>query len=183
MMVGTQQGSQQDYGLAFRESVLDVRIIWFLLLGVLAFLAFTYRDVVTPYVRRPGVRPLVIGVLVLVASFFLMKWYDPLGDGKFGTFADAVTQTPQVAALARAFFGWLWLVGLIGVPVAIFVAIALRLRWLAWVGAAVAAVLGVLAVVAHNTAATFAGGGGHPHGAPPPVARLPVLGGGGVGGG
>ena len=33
MMVGTQQGSQQDYGLAFRESVLNVRIVWFLLLG------------------------------------------------------------------------------------------------------------------------------------------------------
>jgi len=180
MMVGTQQGSQQDYGLAFRESVLDVRIIWFLLLGVLAFLALTYRDVVTPYVRRPGVRPLVIGVLVLVASFFLMKWYDPLGDGKFGTFADAVTQTPQVAALARAFFGWLWLVGLIGVPVAIFVAIALRLRWLAWVGAAVAAVLGVLAVVAHNTAATFAGGVDHSYGAPTAFAGFAILAGAGV---
>jgi hypothetical protein len=54
MMVGRQQGSQQDYGLAFRESVLDVRIIGFLLLGVLAFLVITYREVVTPYVRRPS---------------------------------------------------------------------------------------------------------------------------------
>jgi ABC-type branched-subunit amino acid transport system permease subunit len=180
MMVGTQQGSQQDYGLAFRQSVLDVRIIWFLLLGVLAFLALTYRDVVTPYVRRPGIRPLIVGVLVLVASFFLMKWYDPLGDGKFGTFADAVTQTPQISPLARAFFGWLWVVGLIGVPVAIFVAIALRLRVLAWAAAVVSTVLGVLAVVAHATAGSFAGGVDHSFGAPTALAGFWILAGAGV---
>jgi len=90
MMVGSQQGSKQDYGLAFRESVLNVRIVYFLLIGVLVFLALTYQGVVQRHIRRPGVRPLVIGVFVLLAAYFLMRWYDPLGDGKFGTFGDAV---------------------------------------------------------------------------------------------
>ncbi|SDO73641.1 ABC-type branched-chain amino acid transport system, permease component [Klenkia soli] len=164
MMVGTQQGSQQDYGLSFREAVLDVRIVWFLLLGLLVFVVITYKDLVTPYLQRPGVRPLVAGVLVLIASFFLLTWYDPLSDGKFGAFADAVTGTPQIAPLARAFFGWLWLVGLIGVPVLIAVAIVLRVRVLAWVAAVVAVVVGVLAVVADSTAGDFAGGIDHSFG-------------------
>ena len=34
LMVGPQQGSETDYGLAFRESVLNVRIVVFLLIGV-----------------------------------------------------------------------------------------------------------------------------------------------------
>jgi ABC-type branched-subunit amino acid transport system permease subunit len=165
MMVGTQQGSQLDYGLAFRESVLNIRIVGFLLLGVLTFLATTYRDRVVPYVRRPGVRPLAIAVLVLVASFFLVKWYDPLGDGKFRTFADAVTGTPQIAPLARAFFGWIWWVGLVVLALGTFVAIVLRLRALAWATAVLSVVVGVLAVVAHSTAASFAGGVDHSFGA------------------
>ena len=175
MMVGEQQGSQDDYGLAFRESVLDVRIVGFLLIGVLAFLAITYRDVVEPYVRRPGIRPLIVGVLVLVAAFYLMKWYDPLGDGKFGTFADAVADTPAVSPLARAFFGWLWWVGLVLVPVATFVAIATRLRVLAWVAAGLSAALGVLAVVAHSSAASYAGGIDHSFGAPTALIGFLVL--------
>jgi ABC-type branched-subunit amino acid transport system permease subunit len=165
MMVGTQQGSQQDYGLAFRESVLNVRIVWFLLLGVLTFLAITYRDRVVPYVRRPGVRPLAIAVVVLVASFFLVKWYDPLGDGKFRTFAGAVTGTPQIAPVARAFFGWIWWVGLVVLALGTFVAIVLRLRALAWVTAVLSVVVGVLAVIAHSTAVSFAGGVDHSFGA------------------
>ena len=180
MMVGTQQGSQDDYGLAFREAVLDVRIVWFLLLGVLAFLAITYADVVRPYVRRPGIRPLLIGVLVLVAAFFLMTWYDPLTGGKFGVYADAVTSTPQIAPLARAFFGWIWLVGLIGVPVVTFVAIALRLRALAWAAAAVSVVIGVLALIAHATAKDFAGGIDHSFGAQTALIGFLIVAGAGV---
>jgi len=165
MMVGTQQGSQQDYGLSFREAVLDVRIVWFLLIGVLVFLVITYRDRVTPYLQRPGIRPLAAGVLVLISSFFLLTWYDPLSDGKFGAFADAVTGTPQIAPLARAFFGWVWLVGLIGVPVLVFVAVVLRARIVAWVASALAVVVGVLAVVSDATAGAYAGGIDHSFGA------------------
>ena len=180
MMVGPHQGSQQDYGLAFREAVLDVRIFGFLLIGVLAFLAITYKDVVTPYVRRPGVRPLVVGVLVLIAAFFLMKWYDPIGDGKFGTLADAVLQTSGILPLAHIFFGWLWVAALIGLPLIIFVAIATRQRVLAWVGAALSTLVGVLAVFTHARAVAFAGGVDHSFGATTALIGFLFLAGAGV---
>jgi ABC-type branched-subunit amino acid transport system permease subunit len=156
LMVGKQQGSQNDYGYAIRQALFDVRIVYFLLIGVLVFLAITFRPVVAPYVRRPGVRPLVIGVLVLIASFFLMHWYDPAGDnGKFGPLGDLVTATPQLALLARIFFGWLWWVSLLGLLVTTFVASARRIRWLGWASAAVAVVVGVIALVAHSAVVSF----------------------------
>ena len=57
MMVGPQQGSRDDYGLTFRHQVLNVRIIGFLVLGAAVFFAITYRETVSRYARRPGVRP------------------------------------------------------------------------------------------------------------------------------
>ena len=102
MMVGPQQGSANDYGVGFRQSVLDSRIFYFLAVGALVFLAVTYKDVVLRYASRPGVRPLIAGVLILLASYFLMRWYDPLGNnGKFSGLADAVGQTPGIAPLAE----------------------------------------------------------------------------------
>jgi ABC-type branched-subunit amino acid transport system permease subunit len=180
MMVGKQQGSKQDYGLAFRESVLNVRIVYFLLIGVLVFLAVTYQGVVQRHVRRPGVRPLVVGVFVLLAAYFLMRWYDPLGDGKFGTFGNAVVSTPSVAPLARAFFGWLWWVSLLIIVVATAVAIARRLRWLGYVCAALSAVVGVIALVAHSAAVSFAGGIDHSFGAQTALIGYLILAGAGV---
>ncbi|MDB5733246.1 MAG: branched-chain amino acid transporter permease [Variovorax sp.] len=165
MMVGPQQGSRSDYGLGFRESVLNLRIVYFLLVGVLLFVAVTYREVVSRYVRRPGIRPLLAGVLVLLAAYFLMRWYDPLGDnGKFSGFSDAVSQTPAIAPLARAFFGWLWWVGLAVAVVGVFVAIARRLRWLGWASAGFSVVVGVIALVAHSAATSYAGGIDHSFG-------------------
>jgi ABC-type branched-subunit amino acid transport system permease subunit len=156
MMVGRQQGSRSDYGYGIRQALFSPRIVVFLVIGLLVFLAITFRGVVTPYVRRPGVRPLVIGVLVLVASFFLMHWYDPQGDaGKFGPLGDLVTATPQIAPLARIFFGWLWWVSLLVLVVATFLAIARRIRWLGWAAAVVSLVVGIVALVAHNAVVTF----------------------------
>jgi ABC-type branched-subunit amino acid transport system permease subunit len=156
MMVGRQQGSQADYGYGFRQAVLSPRIVVFLVIGLLLFLAITFRGVVSPYVRRPGVRPLVVGVLVLVASFFLMHWYDPQGAaGKFGPLGDLVTATPQIAPLARLFFGWLWWVSMVVLVVSTFLAIARRIRWLGWASAAVSVVVGVVALVAHHAVVTF----------------------------
>jgi ABC-type branched-subunit amino acid transport system permease subunit len=180
MMVGPQQGSERDYGLAFREAVLNVRIVYFLLIGVLVFLLVTFQGVVQRYTRRPGVRPLAIGVLVLMASYFLMKWYDPLGDGKFGSFSDAVTSTPAVAPLARAFFGWLWWVAFVVIVIALAVAIARRLRWLAWASAGLSVVVGIIALVAHSAAVSYAGGIDHSFGAQTALIGNLVLAGAGV---
>src|SRR3954451_6626173 len=180
-MVGPQQGSKDDYGLTFREQVLDVRIVWFLLLGVLVFLAITYREIVGRYAKRPGVRPLVVGVLVLLASYFLMRWYDPLGNnGKFAGLADAVAQTSGISPLATIFFGWLWWVSLVGLVVGIFVAIARRLRWLGWVCAGLAVVVGVIALLAHSAAVSAGGGIDHSFGAPAAFIGYLILAGAGV---
>jgi ABC-type branched-subunit amino acid transport system permease subunit len=167
LMVGPQQGSKNDYGLTFREQVLSPRIVAFLVVGALVFLAITYQDVVRRYASRPGVRPLIVGVLVLLASYFLMRWYDPLGNnGKFAGFADAVGQTGGIAPLAKIFFGWLWWVSLVVLVVAVFVAIARNLRWLGWASAGFAVVVGVIALVAHAAAAGAGGGIDHSFGAP-----------------
>jgi ABC-type branched-subunit amino acid transport system permease subunit len=181
LMVGPQQGSKDDYGLTFREQVLNVRIVWFLLIGVLVFLAVTYRDVVARYAKRPGVRPLIVGVLVLLASYFLMRWYDPLGkNGKFAGLADAVGATGGIAPLAKAFFGWLWWVSLLVLVVGIFVAIARKIRWLGWVMAGFAVIVGIIALVAHASAAGAGGGVDHSYGAPTAFVGYLVLAGAGV---
>src|SRR4051812_13369627 len=181
IMVGPQQGSRDDYGLTFREQVLSARIVWFLLIGVLVFLAISYRDIVARYAKRPGVRPLIVGVLVLLASYFLMKWYDPLGNnGKFAGLADAVGRTGGISPLAKIFFGWLWWVSLIVLVVGIFVAIARNLRWLGWVMAGFAVIVGVIALVAHASAAGAGGGIDHSYGAPTAFIGYLVLAGAGV---
>jgi ABC-type branched-subunit amino acid transport system permease subunit len=127
------------------------------------------------------VRPLIAGVLVLLASYFLMRWYDPLGNnGKFAGLADAVGQTGGVAPLAKIFFGWLWWVSLIVLVVGIFVAIARRLRWLGWAMAGFALVVGVLALVAHAAAASAGGGIDHSYGAPTALIGYLVLAGAGL---
>jgi len=133
--------------------------VYFLLIGLLVFLAITFSGVVRRYTNRPGVRPLVIGVLILVASFFLMHWYDPLGDGgKFRPLAGLVAQTGGLSPIAHAYFSWLWSVGTVVVAVATFVAIAVRLRWLGWASAALSVVLGVLALLAHTAVVAFTPG-------------------------
>jgi ABC-type branched-subunit amino acid transport system permease subunit len=166
LMVGPQQGSRDDYGLTFRHQVLNIRIIWFLLLGAAVFLAITYREIVSRYARRPGVRPLIVGVLILLASYFLMRWYDPLGNnGKFAGLAAAVSDTQGLAPLAKVFFGWLWWVSLLVLIVGIFVAIARRIRWLGWASAGFAVLMGVLALVAHSAAVGAGSGIDHSFGA------------------
>jgi len=181
MMVGPQQGSKSDYGLTFRHQVLSPRIVAFLVVGALVFLAITYRDAVSRYARRPGVRPLIIGVLVLLASYFLMRWYDPLGNnGKFGGLAGAVADTQGLAPVATIFFGWLWWVSILVLIAAIFVAIARRLRWLGWASAGFAVVMGVLALVAHSAAVSAGGGIDHSFGAPAALVGYLVLAGAGV---
>ncbi|MEU2349382.1 branched-chain amino acid ABC transporter permease [Modestobacter sp. NPDC049651] len=164
-MVGPQQGSKDDFWLGLRQSLLDVRIIWFLLIGVLLYLAITYRSVVSRYAQRPGIRPLLAGLLVLLAAYFFMKWYDPLDDGKFSTLADAVGSTSGLSALTKAYFGWVWWVALVLVAVLTFVAIALRQRLLGWVAAGISVLAGVLVLVAHGDAVSFAGGTDHSFGA------------------
>src|SRR5450432_4735074 len=138
MMVGSQEGSQTDYGYAFRKSVFEPRIAVFLGIGVLLFLAITYWPSIVPYLTRPGFWPLLSGALAVVAAITLMHWYDPVGGGKFSSTAASVSHTSGISPIATAFFGWLAWSQVLAVVVLGGIAIILAQRWLAVAVAAVA---------------------------------------------
>ncbi len=166
LIVGPQEGTQDDYGYAFRAAIFHPRVFVFLAIGVLVFLALTYWPKVVPYLHRPGVLPLTVGFVTVVASLTLLHWYDPLGDGKFGTVATAVGKTPALkGGLTEIYFGWLaWTLAL-----AVFVlagaAIVSGLRILAWISAALSVVAAVIGYIAHSTVVNVAKGIDHSFGA------------------
>ena len=157
MMVGSQEGSQTDYGYAFRKSVLEPRIVVFLGIGVLLFLAITYWPSIVPYLTRPGFWPLLSGALAVVAAITLMHWYDPAGDGKFRATADVVKRASNISALASAFFGWLAWSELLVIIIAGGASIILGLRRLAYVVAAAAVVAAIISYLAHQAVANSGG--------------------------
>jgi ABC-type branched-subunit amino acid transport system permease subunit len=158
MMVGSQEGSQTDYGYAFHKSVLEPRIVVFLGIGVLIFLAITYWPTIVPYLTRPGFWPLVSGALAVVAAITLMHWYDPAGDGKFNSTAAVVRRASNISALATAFFGWLAWAELLAIVIVGGASIILGLRRLA-AGVAIAAV--VAAVISYLAHQAVVNSGGH----------------------
>jgi ABC-type branched-subunit amino acid transport system permease subunit len=150
MMVGSQEGSQTDYFYAFHKSVLAPRIGIFLAIGVLLFFAITYWPTIVPYLTRPGFWPLLSGALAVIAAIQLMHWYDPTGDGKFQATHKIVSQTPNISAIASAFFGWLAWTLVIVVVFAGAASIILRLHWLSFAVAAVAVAGTVISYLAHQ---------------------------------
>jgi ABC-type branched-subunit amino acid transport system permease subunit len=157
MMVGPQEGSQTDYGYAFRKSVLEPRIVVFLAIGVLLFLAITYWPTIVPYLTRPGFWPLVSGALAVIAAITLMHWYDPAGDGKFSSTATVVRHASNISALATAFFGWLAWAELLAIIVVGGASIILGLRRLAVVVAVAAIVAAIISYLAHQAVVNSGG--------------------------
>jgi ABC-type branched-subunit amino acid transport system permease subunit len=156
IMWGPQEGSNQNYSLAFRQAVFAPRIVAFLALGVIAFLLITFWPRIRQYVLRPGVLPLFAGFLIVAAAQALLKWDDQIGPGKFSDVAGPVGNTSAISPLARAFFGWLawsqWLVLLV-LCVAVVVT---RLRVFAWVSAGLAVIAGLIAWYSHQLVIDFA---------------------------
>jgi ABC-type branched-subunit amino acid transport system permease subunit len=165
LMWGPQEGSQTDYGYAFRQSVLKPRVFVFLALGVLVFLAISFRHRVVPYLTRPGVWPLVAGGITVLAAQTLMHWYDAVGDAKFGTVSDAVASSGGLSPLAKAFFGWLAWAQLVVVFGLAATAIATQFRPLGWAAAGLAVAAAIVCYVAHRQVLSFAGGVDHSLGA------------------
>jgi ABC-type branched-subunit amino acid transport system permease subunit len=156
LMVGNQEGTQEDYGLAFREAVLAPRIILFLGIGVLLFFAVTFWPLIKPYLVRSGVRPLAVGALTVIVSQTLLKWYDPLSDGKFKTLADQASKTDGLSPLTQQFFTnpvpWILLIATVGCAAA---AIVLGQRMLAWIGAVLGVLAAIWAYTAHADVVSF----------------------------
>jgi len=92
IMIGKQEGTATDFGISFHKAVLNLRILAFLAIGVVIYLAITFWPLVRPYIRRPAVVPAVAGVLVVIISQTVMNWYDP-ASAKFSKLGDLVDQT------------------------------------------------------------------------------------------
>jgi len=160
LMIGPQEGSQEDYGLAFRESIFHPRIFLFLLIGVLVFLAMTFWPLVTRYLMRPGVRPLSVGAITVIAALTLMKWSDDIrtDNGRFSSVASKAANTDGLAQSAKLYFTTpvAWLVFLLTVGLAA-AAIILSQRILAWTAAGLAVLGAVWSYTSHSAVQDYLG--------------------------
>jgi ABC-type branched-subunit amino acid transport system permease subunit len=161
LMIGSQEGTTSDYGYAFRKAVFGPRIVIFLGIGVVLFLAITFWPKIQPYLIRPGFWPLLSGALAVVAAQGLMHWDDLVGDARFQTVATAVSSTSGIAPLASAFFAWLAWTQLIVLVVAGSASIIFRLRWLGFATAALSVAAGVIAYIAHKDVIDYSGAADH----------------------
>ncbi|MDQ1742665.1 MAG: branched-chain amino acid transport system permease protein [Pseudonocardiales bacterium] len=161
LMWGPQEGNFGNYWFAIKESLFGPRVLVFLALGVLAFLAMTFWPRVVPFLTRPGVWPMVAGALTVVASQTLMHWADQVGDAKFGTVASAAANTNGLAPLASAFFGGLCWAMLVIVVLLLAAGIVSGLRNFGWAAAVLSVVSAVIAYVSHSAVVDFVGGVDH----------------------
>jgi ABC-type branched-subunit amino acid transport system permease subunit len=165
VMIGPQEGTQADYGYAFRQAVFKPRVFVFLGIGVLIFLLVTYWPRVTPYFTRPGAAALCTGLTTVIAAQFLLRWDDQVGNAKFGAVSTAVSNTSGLSPITTAFFGWLHWVQFLVIAVLAAFAVAQRNRMLAWVTAAFAVVAGGIAFYAHHDVISFSHVADHSFGA------------------
>ncbi len=171
LMVGKQEGSQNDYGLALREAVLNPRIFVFLGIGVLVYLLITFWPRVTPYLQRPGVRPLAAGAITVVVANGLLKWTDSgqIEGGKLGALSKAASDTGSLDFLTRAYFGSVipgtaWIL-LIIVALLAAAAIVLDRSTIAWTAAGLSTVIGIWGFFAQASVRGFLGTADHSTGA------------------
>jgi ABC-type branched-subunit amino acid transport system permease subunit len=160
LMVGEQEGSQDDLGISFHKAIIDGgRGFIFAAIGVGIFIVITFWPRLTPYIKRPGAIGLVAGFLALLAALFLMHWYDPIG--KFSVLADKVSNTSGLDAVPSLFFGWfayaLWL----GLLVLGVIALIRRQAVLGYALAVAGVAAAIIAYVAHYQLVQFAGGIDH----------------------
>jgi ABC-type branched-subunit amino acid transport system permease subunit len=160
LMVGSQEGSNISYSYGFVHAVYRPlffgflpRVTIFLVIGVLLFLAITFRPQIVPYLTRPGFWPFVSGSLAVLAAIGTMHWDDAAGAGKFGDAATTAKTFPDLAPVAVAFFRWLGWTSLIVIFVVGLFAIISGLRIVAF-AVAVAAVASAVIVYNSHSALT-----------------------------
>jgi ABC-type branched-subunit amino acid transport system permease subunit len=169
LMVGHQQGTPNDFHVAFKDAWFrsaggPPRVIWFLLIGAGIFLLITFWPLVAPYLGRSGVKALGAGMLVVIAAQTVMNWYDPLaanGNGRFNGVRKAVDKTSGLSSLTHPFFTWLAWVLLLVIVVLCGVEIIGRRKVAGYAAAAVAIVGGVLAYLSHRDVLHKGGGIDH----------------------
>ena len=155
LMIGDQEGTQTDFGIAFRHAVAMPRILFFLLVGVALFFAITFWPLLAPYLKRPGAIGVALGFLLVVIALVLMNWYDPVG--KFSDVSTAVSKSSGVPFLADLFFGWLaWVLTLACLILGV-AAIITRIRVLGYVLTALGVVSAIIAFTAQYQLASWDG--------------------------
>jgi ABC-type branched-subunit amino acid transport system permease subunit len=167
LMIGDQEGTQQDFGFAFREAVAAPRIFVFLAVGLVVYAAVTFWPYLTPYLRRPGVRPLAVGALSVVAANTLLRWSDrgELDTGRLSELTKAAPDTKGLDTVTRAFFGsvvpglpWILFLAVMALAIA---AIVRSSSPTAWVTAGLALLSGVWSFYAQASVRSFLGGADH----------------------
>jgi len=184
MMVGRQEGTLTDFGISFRQAVLSPRIVVFLLIGLVIFAMVTFWPRVVPYLTRPGISPLGVGLLVVLGGQTVMNWYDPLassnGDGKFSAVRTAASASPNLSSVAVAFFSWLaWTLAVVALA-GCAAAIVTRLRVFGYLTAVVGLAGAVLAYIAHTDVVNLGGGIDHSLGMYADIIGFVILAGAGV---
>ena len=161
LMWGPQEGSFDNFWFVINRGLFSPRVLVFLALGVVVFLAISFWPTVVPYLTRPGVWPLVAGTLTVIASQTLMHWADQVGDAKFGTVANAVANTNGISPFASLFFGGLAWAQLVVILLLLGAGIVTGVRNFGWAAAALSVVAAVIAFVAHAAVIDRAGGADH----------------------
>ena len=161
LMWGPQEGSFDNFWFAINRGLFSPRVLVFLALGVVVFLAISFWPRVVPFLTRPGVWPLVAGTLTVIAAQTLMHWADQVGDAKFTTVANAVANTNGISPLASVFFGGLAWAQLLVIVLLLGAAIVTGVRNFGWAAAALSVVAAVIAFVAHAAVVDKAGGADH----------------------
>ncbi|HEY0169124.1 MAG TPA: branched-chain amino acid ABC transporter permease [Jatrophihabitans sp.] len=161
LMWGPQEGSFGNFWFAIKKGLFTPRVLVFLALGVLLFLAISFWPKVVPFLTRPGVWPLTAGLLTVIASQTLMHWADQIDDAKFATVAEVVANTNGLAPLASAFFGGLAWAQLVVIALLIGAAIVTGLRNFGWAAAALSVIAAAIAYLSHSAVIERAGGADH----------------------
>jgi ABC-type branched-subunit amino acid transport system permease subunit len=167
LMVGKQHGTLTDFGVSFRQAVAPHRIWIFLLIGALIFAAITFWPQVAPYLTRPGIVPLIAGILAVLASLNVMNWWDPVrnikatDNARFGVVRDVVDSGSGLSSITAPFFDYLaW--SLLGAAVLVSaIGFVTRIRLFGYLTAAIGAAGAVLAYLAHADVVSVGGGIDH----------------------
>ena len=167
IMVGKQHGTLTDFGVSFRQAVALHRIWIFLLIGLIAFAAITFWPQVAPYLSRPGLVPLVVGAVVVIASLTVMSWWDPVrnltatDNARFDAVRKVVDTGHGLSGITAPFFDYLaWT--FVGAPIVVAaVALVTGARVLGYVVTALGLAGAVLAYLAHRDVVSVGGGIDH----------------------
>jgi ABC-type branched-subunit amino acid transport system permease subunit len=160
LMINTQEGSPNDFGYVFNHTALKPRMLVFLAIGLVIFGLITFWSYLRQYARRPGVRPLFIGAIVIIVAQTIMNWYDPK-TAKFNALRKVVDLTPQLSSVTVWFFDWLsWTLGGLAIVASGF-AIVTRRREIGYVTTACGIAGAVIAWTAHSEVLSVGGGIDH----------------------